>query len=86
MFVKPFSPRPDPSGNEVQLELILINSSLTLSSLRLIRNRSMGFVHVFHRRGEPLPARGANSTAAGRSATHRNDPHMVAEALCKHNL
>jgi hypothetical protein len=53
MFVKPFSSRADPSGNGVQRELIVVNSTLTLCPVRLIRNRSIRLVHVFHSPGEP---------------------------------
>ena len=85
MFVKPFSPRPDPSGNEVQLELILINSSLTLSPVRLIRNHSMGLVHVFHRRGELPLDLGTDAWASRRRPGRPNDPHIVAETFHEHN-
>lgn len=66
MFVKPFSSHADPSGNGLQRELIIVNSTLTLFPVRLIRNRSILLVHVFHRLGEPFrSADGALATGRG---------------------
>ena len=50
MFVKPIFAVTDPAGNGVSAELIAINSTLTLGSIRLIRNRAIPVVHRFHRR------------------------------------
>ncbi len=57
MFVKPFSSYPDTSGNGLRRGLISVNSILTLCLVRLIRNRSIRFVHRFHSPGEGLLGR-----------------------------